>query len=84
MTDHERIERQAFVRWMRRKHPSVSTRRYGPPARDQYLVPSVQEAWQGWFARSFRYTQSELTRAAKRGQKIAASITLDEPAAKEG
>ena len=77
MEDHERIERQAFVRWMKRAHPDVSTHRFGPPARDQYIVPSVQEAWQGWFARSFRYTRPDLLRATRRTVKLAAVLRVE-------
>lgn len=45
-------ERAAFRRWMKRVYPGVSLARYGKPARDQYIVPDVQNAWLGWRARA--------------------------------
>ena len=54
MTDNERLERMAFVRWMKKEHHGVSVVRYGKPAQDQYIVAAVQEAWQGWWACSRR------------------------------
>ena len=74
---HEQLERRAFVRWMKKAHPGVCVRRYGPPARDKYIVPDVQSAWQGWWARSFRYTQSELDRAANRAKRIVRSLRVE-------
>ena len=48
----ERLERAAFVRWMKRNFPDVTTVRYGKPAQDQYVIEQVQNAWQGWKARA--------------------------------
>ena len=48
----EKKERASFVRWLKRQYPDVSAGRYGAPAKDQYIVCAVQEAWIGWFAKA--------------------------------
>ena len=57
--DHESKERVAFVRWMQKEHPGVSCARYGPPARDQYIVEAVNDAWKGWHARSIAQAERQ-------------------------
>ena len=54
--DHEARERAAFVRWMKKSYPGVSTERYRKPC-GQYLVEQVEGAWKGWHARSLAHAE---------------------------
>lgn len=49
----EKKERAAFARWIKRAF-GLRAARLGKPAQDQYVSESIQNAWQGWWARAQR------------------------------